>query len=407
MQILTQNKWIIVCFVFSIECLKLGAQSQTIDPSRMVTIGQLSGKLDLRSITYPYHSTHISIQKAQELGLFRIVRNSSQEIIVRYTRVNEDDNQHPRFIRYRLFDSEWDLIASIITEKIDFAILESEASAREIHKSNRQIHVLSNLFPEYTVTMLAYNCRHPIFKDKAIRRALSYAIDRMGFIYRVLERRADAARGPFNSNFQAYESSLESFKYNPKKSVQLLNKQGWLDYDGDDVLEDVSGKPLKIHLIYGKGLVLDEKLVRWIKVNWNEIGVDVKPLPLKKSEIDKRLKSGRFDAVLLSHHFKGNIESIETFFSINGQQNFMRYHAREVENYIKFYHSIKDRDRRKTLLQGIQQIINRDQPVNFLYFKLLYYYCINTNRFTKYYDRNGDILPFDQWIIKNNATTKD
>ena len=65
--------------------------------------------------------------------------------------------------------------------------------------------------------MVAYNCRHFIFKDKEIRRALSYAIDKMGFIYKVLEQRADAARGPFNSDFWAYESSLESFKYNPKK----------------------------------------------------------------------------------------------------------------------------------------------------------------------------------------------
>lgn len=406
MQILTRNRWIIFSLVLLIKCLRLIAQNQTIDPVRMVTIGKLSGKTDLNNITYPFNSTDIPIDKAEQVGLFRIIENSSQEIIVRYNQFAMNDGQHPRFIRYHLFDSEWDLIASVITEKIDFAILESEASAREIHKSNRHIHVLSNLFPDHTVTMVAYNCRNNILKNKAIRRALSYAINKAGFIFRVLEQRAEAARGPFNSSFWAYENSLESFKYDPKRSLRILKAQGWSDYNGDGILEDATGKPLKISIIYGKGLVLDEKLVRWIKVDWNEIGVDVKPLPLKKVQIDTCLKLGKFDAVLLSYRFEEDIESIETFFSIKGQQNFMRYYAREVENYIKFYRSISDRNRRKTLLQGIQQIINRDQPTSFLYFKLLYYYFINTNRFSNYFDQNGDILPFDHWIIKKNASTK-
>ena len=85
----------------------------------------------------------------------------------------------------------------------------------------------------------------------------------------------------------------------------------------------------------------------------------------------------------------------------------MKYYARQIDIFIRFYRNIEDADRRKILLQGMQRIINRDQPANFLYFKLLYYNCINTNRFSKYFDHRGDILPFDQWILKNNATTKD
>ncbi|MBN1350526.1 hypothetical protein JXJ21_14010 [candidate division KSB1 bacterium] len=399
-----------IVFIFllmGIGSFNIFSQELEIDPSRTLTIGKLSGKLDYREPTYPYMSTEIPLSDAEKLGVLRILRSSSEEILSQLNWLATNHDRHPRFIKYRFFDSEWELIAAIITEKIDFAKLESEASAREIHKSNHKIHVLSNLFPDHTVTLVAYNCRHAILREKAIRRALTAAIDRAGFIYKVLEERAEPARGPYSSGFWAFENSLDALKYNPKKALEWLHENGWSDYDDDGILENYTGKSFKLNLIYGRGLVLDEILVRWIKVNWNEIGIDVKPVPMKKSEIEQRLKQRNFDAILMTHQFSDSLESLESFFSIKGKNNFMGYYSRQIERGIEFHKQISDVSRRKTLLQSIQRVINEDQPASFLYFKMLYYNFVNTNRIAIYFDENGDLLPFEQWILKNDATTKD
>jgi len=384
-------------------CYATHAYSQPVSRNaarNLITIGELSGRTDTEELIRADYAQSYFISNAQRLSDLRLIQNSRRLLLFEVPTLSAGISNPSVRVRYQFFDSEWSLISALILEEIDFARLISEESAREIAKSNHSIHILSELLPKHTVTMVVFNCRLPNFSAKNVRHALSYAIDKHEIINKLLKMRADIAKGPYNRDFEAYESSLDEFRYNPKRAVRLLKENGWNDQNNDGILEDAAGNPLKINLIYQKGLTLEEELIRWIKINWNQIGVDVKPLPLDYSQYQKKLQTGEFDAALINYQFQEDIESMRRFFSKDGARNITGYSSGKVENYIRLYQRLNVKSRQKILFQGIQKTINEDQPVIFLYFKWLVFNFVNRNRIEDYLDADGNLRPLNEWKIK-------
>ncbi len=251
-----------------------------------------------------------------------------------------------------------------------------------------------------TVKMICYNNRNKFFKIRKVRQALSYAFNRGKIIKDLLGGKANLARGPFDSDSPFYTSGLESYNYNPKEAMRLLFEVGIVDTDGDGIL-DKSGTPFRFVLFYQKGVILDEAISRLIKINLIKIGVDVVPRPLTKAKINDHLVSGDFDAVLMDHTFENDVMGLEEFFSANGSMNYMKYRSTVFESRLKFYHQTNNPGTRKTLIKSMQNLINEDQPVNFLYFKWNTHYMINITKFDNYRDSRGNIRPYEEWIIKS------
>ena len=251
--------------------------------------------------------------------------------------------------------------------------------------------------------MLCYNNRHPILRDKRVRQALTQAINRRAIIEKLLKNKADPAFGPLNPDSWAYNPHLKRYPFNPQKSVVILKRLGWRDTDGDGVL-DKNGHPLQFSLIYEKGLIIDEEVVREIKFNLNEIGIDVLPLPLTKSEIKRRLQVRNFDSVLLRHRFQEDAESLGRFFSSASEDNFIGYQSPTLDNYINLLKRAQGVNRKKSLLQGIQAVLARDLPATFLCFKWNYYHLVNCREFDNFLNKGrGELNPLEQWFKRSWA----
>lgn len=381
------------------------AQKQDSGKQNVIIIGELNGRTNSFDIMDSNSRDRYFLNSAQIPYKYKIISRTAPVLSFYFIDpFNQLANNRPNsLIQYRFYDSEWELISDLILDKIDFARLVYEESAREIAKSNRSVHILPELLPKHLSTSICFNCKHPVLKLTAVRQALAYAIDKNAIVDRLLKKRADVARGPFNSDFDAYESSLNEYKYNPKKALRILKETGWQDFNNDAILENAESNPLRLELLYRKGLILDEQLTRWIKINWNQIGIDVQPHPLTYDEIQKRLKTGKFDAVLLDLQFSEDVADIERFFAKGSDDNFGGFYDPKIDNYVSLYQKISNPTQKKILLQSIQKIINDEEPVVFLYFKWLIFNFINRNRVENYLDNSGNFRPVNEW--KNRAET--
>ncbi len=102
-----------------------------------------------------------------------------------------------------------------------------------------------------SVMFAAFNFANPnqpagtLWSDLRVRRAASMAIDRERYAQDVFGGfiRWDAA-GTVAQPW-AYDPSLVSEPHNPEAAAILLAEAGWVDYNGDGILEDANGLPLQ------------------------------------------------------------------------------------------------------------------------------------------------------------------
>ncbi len=112
---------------------------------------------------------------------------------------------------------------------------------------------------------------HPIFSDKAVRQALSLAVDRekIAALY--------GRTGRAVSNMLVSPTNLQSpntgYEFNPDKAAALLAEAGWTDTDGDGI-RDQNGQ--KLSLMYQTSAnPVRQQTQRIIQQDFASIGVEV------------------------------------------------------------------------------------------------------------------------------------
>jgi peptide/nickel transport system substrate-binding protein len=90
--------------------------------------------------------------------------------------------------------------------------------------------------PGLDYAYLGVNMRDPVLKDKRVRQAIGYAIDREAIVKYLRRGLARPATGLIPSQAWAYQPDLFQFTYDPNRARQLLDEAGYKDPDGDGPL---------------------------------------------------------------------------------------------------------------------------------------------------------------------------
>ncbi|WP_242850096.1 ABC transporter substrate-binding protein [Clostridium polynesiense] len=131
------------------------------------------------------------------------------------------------------------------------------------------------LFPDNGYGYLGLNTRLPKFKDKKVRQALMYGLDRKSFVDSYYNGYADVCNIPISPVSWAYNEDVEKYPYNLEKAKQLLDEAGWKV--GADGKREKDGEKFVIHWKTYTGSKYVDNLIPIVKDNWGKLGIEVIP----------------------------------------------------------------------------------------------------------------------------------
>ncbi len=212
------------------------------------------------------------------------------------------------------------------------------------------------------------------FKDKRLRQAMYYALDREGIINTFSYGLGQLVESPIPSTSWAKipDSELNAYPYSPEKAKALLDEAGYVDINGDGLREDPQGKKFVIHYDAMKGNTNTEQRTEAILLNWRQVGLDVQLNGGALKEMNVF-----YDAV------ESDEPTIDLFNGVWGLAsdpdpsglwrasdlwNYPRWSSERNEQLIRDGVSMKsyDRDYRKSVYYEWQKLINEEVPMIFV-----------------------------------------
>jgi peptide/nickel transport system substrate-binding protein len=211
------------------------------------------------------------------------------------------------------------------------------------------------------------NMRDPILKDRRVRHALGYAIDRQAIVDHLRRGLARPAVGVLPPASWAFEPEVFQFTHDPAKAVALLEEAGYRDPDGD-------GPQRRLRLS--------------LKVSTNEfirLQAAVIQEDLKRVGIDLDVRSHEF-ATLYADVLKGNFQLFTLQWVGVSDPDMLRrvFHSKqmppngfnrgyyenpEVDRLIDAAMVAESDDERRKLYGDAQRVVAEDAPYISLWYK--------------------------------------
>jgi peptide/nickel transport system substrate-binding protein len=207
------------------------------------------------------------------------------------------------------------------------------------------------------ITHLGVNMQDPILKDRRVRQALAYAIDREAIIQDVLRGQAIPARSILPPNQWAYEPNAADYKYDPDRARRLLAEAG--------------KSSLKISLKTST-VSVTRKIGEAIQEQMRRVGVDVGLQSLEQQKLNQDLTEGNFQLYL--RILVGGNQSTDIFKFVYGSksippngQNRSRYINPQLDELLEEAQTAT-RERRKEIFSQVQKTLAEDLPQIYLWY---------------------------------------
>jgi len=278
----------------------------------------------------------------------------------------------PYISRYisRVIPDEDAVYLQLQTKDIDYAALSPIAYNFKTNTNFFQKNFTKFRLPSFSYTYLGYNLKNELFSDKRVRIALDYAIDKQEIINIVFFGLAKPITGPFVVDSWAYNKQIKMRSFDPQKAEQLLKEVGWIDRDGDGIL-DKDNKRFEFTITTNQGNEQRIRTAEIIQKRLKNIGIKVNIKVLEWSVFILECTEKRnFDTVLLGWSLSLDPDPFDIWHSSKtrqGEFNFIGYSNAEVDKLIIQARQTFDQQERANLYHKIHQIIFDEQPYLFLY----------------------------------------
>jgi peptide/nickel transport system substrate-binding protein len=222
----------------------------------------------------------------------------------------------------------------------------------------------------FSYSYLGYNLKNPLFTDKRVRQAITYAIYREEIIRGVLLGLGQPATGPLKPGTWACNENIKPYPYDPARAKALLAEAGWKERNSEGILTR-NGEPFVFEIITNQGNEVRAKCAEIIQRQLAELGIRVKIRIVEWAAfVTDFINKRRFDATILGWTIPMDPDLYDVWHSSKAgpqELNFVSYRNEEVDNLLEEGRSTFDVKARRRAYGRIQEILAEEQPYTFLY----------------------------------------
>jgi peptide/nickel transport system substrate-binding protein len=207
---------------------------------------------------------------------------------------------------------------------------------------------------------------NPALRDKLVRRALAYGIDRVA-IARAVFQNADFVPKPLDSAVlrstdRFYQPNWRMYRYAPAQARDLLEQAGCRR--GEDGIYSCNGERLSLHFVSRGSSARRVRTLELVQAELKQAGIEVIPEYAPSAAHNQILASGDFDVTLFAWFGPGAEDGgIDSLYGCGGDQNYTGYCQRLVTRDLDQSDRILDRDAWGRVLNRADAQLAKDVPV--------------------------------------------
>jgi peptide/nickel transport system substrate-binding protein len=267
----------------------------------------------------------------------------------------------------QLNKGEIDLLEDVSSEKVQELIGNKNIAIGSIKGRNYDYVGWNHIDP--AAYSKKQNKPNRFFASAKTRKALSFAINRNEIFQSIIGKYGEIYDSPISPIFkQYYDSSLTKAEYNPALTKKMLQEEGWIDNNGDGILEKNNQKfSFKIYTAAGNSI--RQYVGTIIKNNLKEVGIEAELLFVERSELLDGMISRKYDAWISGWSIEIPLK-LEPYWSSKPDKamlNFSGFSNQELE---KIFDEIKPADSEEKKIinyKRVSEIFKENEPVTMLF----------------------------------------
>jgi peptide/nickel transport system substrate-binding protein len=216
---------------------------------------------------------------------------------------------------------------------------------------------------------IGWNAARPFFSDRRVRLAMTHLINRKAILDKLLFGLGEVVTGPFYIFGKSYNREIMPWPHDPARARQLLAEAGWIDSDGDGIL-DRDGKKFSFTFTMSSGSKFAERLASIMKEDLAKAGIEMKINRYEWAVFINKIQNRDFDATSLGWSdpdFQDDPYQIWHSSQIKGGSNYVGFNNPEADRIIEQARREFNEGKRIAMYHRFHEILHREQPYTFLY----------------------------------------
>ncbi len=269
---------------------------------------------------------------------------------------------------YRIIPDSTTMFQELLSGSVDFMGLTPLQYLRKSETRRIRENYQKFRYPANGYTYLGYNLANPLFKEIAVRQALSYAINRQNIIDGIMMGLGRPCTGPFSHVSWAYNPDARTYQHDPERARRMLEQAGWKMGADGVLIKD--GRPFRFTILTNQGNNERIRTAEILQQNLRAVGIDVNIRVMEWQAFLEQIDKRSFDAMILGWSMGRDPDLYDIWHSSKtkkGEYNFIGYKNAEVDKLLIEGRRTFYIEKRKKIYYRIHAILAEEQPYAFLY----------------------------------------